>query len=122
MKPTSQDYKEALAKLLSDATNVLDNIYYSMREELEKEIIEDKVKREKIDQETNNVYGSLNYNICENIIKKKLPWNVRLFNKPKCCGFGVHGIGRIMIAYSFSYGIHNYFECILTTDEIKRLI
>ena len=39
MTPTSQEYKDQLEAILSNASDTLDDIYYSMREELEKEIM-----------------------------------------------------------------------------------
>jgi len=122
MKPTSQDYKEALAKLLSDANNVLDNIYDSMREELENETLGEKSKREEIKQETNDLYNLLNFEVCTRIIKNKLPWRVKLFNRIECHGFGLKSSEKIMIYFTLNRDYHNGFECLLTTEEIRRFM
>jgi len=122
MTPTSQEYKDQLEAILSNASDTLDDIYYSMREELEKEIIGEKAKREKIDQETKDIYDLLDTVICEKIIRKRLPWRIRWFNKITYRGMGIKSSGFVMIAFCFNENYSNSFERVFTIGEIKQLM
>jgi len=119
---TSTDYKNQLKEMLSTTSQTVDDLYCSLKNELENEILGTKQEREKIDQETKEIYKILSYKICENLIKLKLPWKVRFFNKVTCHGVGIYSSGRIMICYSLNNHIDNCFECILSVKEIKELI
>jgi len=74
MQPlTSTDYKNKLKEMLSTTSQTVDDIYCSLKNELENEILGTKQEREKIDQETKEIYKILSYKTCENLIKLKLP-------------------------------------------------
>lgn len=119
--PTSLDYKNQLQELLSVTSLAVNDLYDSLKIELENEILGVKVKGERADQETNDFFNLLNYDICTKIIKKKLPLRIRLFTKVTCHGYGVRDSGRIMIAFSFN-DLHNNFEYNVSIKEIRRLM
>ena len=118
---TSIDYRNQLKKLLSSASIATDDLYDSLKIELENEILDKKIETEKSDKETDKFYDSLSYDICTGIIKKKLPLMTRIFSKVECNGYGSRSYGRIMIAFRLG-DLRNNFECILSIDEIKRLM
>lgn len=118
----SLDYKNQLKQMLSDTSQAVDDLYHSIRNELENEILGAKQTREDIDKETNELYDSLDDEKCVKIIKNKMPWRIKLFNKIECHGRGIKGNGRIMIYFTLNNDIHNGFECVLSTEEIKKLL
>jgi len=93
-----------------------------MREELENETLGEKSKREEIKQETDDLYNLLNFEVCTKIIKNKLPWRVKLFNRIECHGFGLKSLEKIMIYFTLNNDYHNGFKCMLTTEEIRRFM
>jgi len=122
MSNTSLDYKNQLQELLSSASGGVDDLYYSLKTELQNEILGEKVKREKIDKETKELYDLLNKNVCEKIIRKKLPWKIRWFNKVNYRGMGIKSSGLIMISFCFNENYSNSFECTFSIEEIKNLM
>ena len=122
MSNTSLGYKNQLQKLLSNASDGVDNIYYSLKSELQDEILGEKVKREQVDKETKELYDLLNKYICEKIIRKKLPWKIRLLNKVNYRGMGIKSSGLIMISFCFNENYSNSFERTFSIEEIKKLM
>lgn len=120
-KPTSTDYKNQLKEMLSDTSQAVDDLYYLLKNELENEILGIKQTREDIDKGTKEVYGLLDFEVCQKIIRKKLPLRNKYFSKITIYGMGIHGVGKIMIAFSFSDD-SNYFECLIPTKEVKKLM
>ena len=118
---SSEKYKDNLAKTLKSTLNTVDKIYDSMRAELRKELMMDKENREQRDEDTQKVYGKLNWDICRIILKRKLPFSVRLLNKYKCHGFGVRGPGFIVVHFTLG-GRRTEFELVLSVQEVNRLL
>lgn len=117
----SEEYKDQLKDTLEQLIETLDDTYYTMRNELEDEILQRKEHNEKIDRETNMIFNKLTTDICEKLIKTKLPFRVRLFNKISWCGHGVESMGRIRIHFCFNND-NNCFRYSFSTKEIKELL
>ena len=103
---------------LETIINEIDDMYYSLNSELSNEIIANKIKREKIEKETKDIYDKLTDETCMKLIKKKLPMRVRLFNNIKWGGQGIKGNGLILICFHFNES-SNTFEYVFRIEEIK---
>jgi hypothetical protein len=117
----SREGLNKVQKSLSNIKDEIDDIYYSLRSELTEEIIADKIKQEKINKETNDIYDKLTKEICVKLVKKKLPLSVKLFNNIKWAGQGVKGNGLILICFNFNNSF-NSFEYVYTIEEIKEYL
>lgn len=116
-----KSYKQIkqLEKELEVFKNKLENVYWSCKDELQQEIIKND-KQIKIDtKEANELWKELDYNKCTYIIKKILPFKIRLFNKITCCGYGVTRNNRIEIEFYFNNNISNVYTKTLYVSEIK---
>lgn len=72
----------------------------------------------KIEKETNEIFYKLTHELCVELIKKKLPLRVRLFNKIEWSGHGVKDNGLIGIWFKFNNS-NNAFEYVFRIEEIK---
>jgi tRNA G26 N,N-dimethylase Trm1 len=116
--------KERLNKVkdsLESIINEIDDMYYSLNNELSEEINTNKSKQEKIEKETNDIFYKLDHDICMKLIKKKLPLRVKLFNKIEWAGHGVSGNGFIRICFKFNNS-HDAFEYIFKVEEINEYL
>jgi len=83
-------------------------MYNQIKNELEKEILEEKQQSEQASKETHDVYDKLSFdfnnngNICKRLIKNRLPWRIKLLNKIKIYGFTIERTNYISIFASFN--------------------
>jgi len=103
----SKQIKNTIRKNLETSIISLDDMYNQIKNELEKEILGEKQQSEQASKETHDVYDKLSYefnnssNICKRLIKSKLPWRIKLFNKINIHGFGIERTNYISIFASF---------------------
>ena len=117
----SEELKKDLKNKLNLISNDFDELYYSIRRELEQEILNRKEKIEKIKLETNEVYDELTIEKCIDLIKSRLPLRVKLFNKVKYGGKGIPSNDHILIGFYLNNS-YNCFEYTFTISEIKRIL
>lgn len=118
----SEGYKNQIKTDLERIIDDLDNSYYSMRKELETEILNRKNNIEKIDEETNELFSKLSDEICVKLIKHILPFRIKLFNKVTWHGHGVYGTGKIIIYFHFNNNSDNVFQYVFNTKDIKKTL
>jgi len=117
----SEELKNDFKNNLKLISNDFDKMYYAIRNELEQEILNRKERIEKIEAETHEIYGKLTINICINLIKSRLPLRVKLFNKVKYGGKGIHSNNHILLGFYLNNS-YNCFEYTFTVDEIKEFL
>ena len=118
----SQEYKNKLMKSIEDIANDTETMYWSIRKELKEELDGIKVATEKVDTETNKIYDQLDEETCIYLIKKELPWHVRLFNDIHYTGKCTRSGGGINIYFSFSDFSSGRFQYEFRLDRIKELL
>lgn len=89
----SKIYFNKINKQFIDIMNNFSNMYFNLKAELEDEILGEKKKFEETNEETKRIYDKLNTELCTKIIRKKLPWKVKLFNKINCFSYGIYRNG-----------------------------
>ncbi len=77
-----------------------------------KEIVKEKLRE---------VVSKLSLEICDKILRKKLPLRVRLLNKVECMGYGSTGVGQVMIYFNLNNDINSY-QYIISSQEINKLL
>ena len=103
----SKQIKNTIRKNLETSIISLDDMYNQIKNELEKEILGEKQRSEQASKETHEVYDKLSFEFnrnsdtCKRLIKSKLPWRVKLFNKINIHGFGIERTNYISIFASF---------------------
>lgn len=117
----SEELRNEFKNKLLSASNDFDKLYYSIRNELEAEILNRKEKIAKIEAETNEIYGLLTIEKCISLIKRKLPLRVKLFNKIKYGGKAISSNKHILIGF-FLNNSYNCFEYTFTVNEIKEFL
>jgi hypothetical protein len=106
---------------LENIINEIDEVYYSLTDELSNEIANKEIKRQKIEKETNDIYDLLTKEICIKLIKRNLPFRIRLLNKIKWAGQGIKGNGLILICFNFNESDET-FEKVFWMEEIKEYL
>lgn len=118
----SRDCMLRLRKTLIEASETIENVYYLIRQEMESELLGVKHERQKIDNETHEVYDRLSFESCAELVKKKMPRRISLFSKITCNSMAIRANGRILMHCYFGNDSSHDFECDLHIDEIKRLM
>lgn len=118
----SQDFKNQLTEKVQGILYDIDEMYDNMHIELSKEIHNKKEKQEKDMIVINKIFDKLNNEICLELVKKRLPLMVKLFNKVECRGKGVLSPNQIEIYFFFNENRSNTFQCILNIEDIKEYL
>lgn len=118
----SEDYRDQLKDTLNSTVNMIDVIYYSIKDELEKEILGKKDIIKIKNDEIMEIYNILNNKICETLIKSKLPLRIRFFNKVGWKGHGIYNSDKIIIYFTFNDNMYDNFQYIFELWEIKGLL
>lgn len=118
----SEEYRDRAMKRLENVANDVGDIYYSIRSELEKEILNRKETIDKTDAEIKSIYAMLSDEKCITLIKKKLPLRVKLFNKILWSGTAIKRSDMITVYFSFNDSNYNYFQYEFNAREIKELL
>ena len=116
----SLDYKNELKENLEKIIDDADNMYWIMKEEIEKEVFMIKEIKEEISKETDEVYESLTYELTEKLIRERLPLKVRLFNKITCVGTRISSTSSIMTYFIFNDNSNHTFQYEFSINQIKR--
>ena len=104
----SKQIINTIRKNLETSIISLDDMYNQIKNELEKEILQNKQQSEQASKETHDVYDKLSFdfnnngNICKKLINSRLPWAVKLLNKIRIYGFKIERTNYISIFASFN--------------------
>lgn len=122
MNKESYSHKEDIKKRMLSIKDDIDDMYYTLEKELREEILESKNKKEIETKEANEVFKKLDYEICNKILKKKLPIRVRVFNNFKCMGFGVTQYNNIEINFCLNDKYSIRYKIQLGLPEINEYL
>lgn len=117
----SREYKEIVKEKLREIGHEIDGMYDKMWVEINNEINLRKEQREKVARKSEEVVSKLSLEICDKILRKKLPLRVRLLNKVECMGYGSTGVGQVMIYFNLNNDINSY-QYIISSQEINKLL
>lgn len=120
MNKDSYYYKNEIKEKLQAITYDIDEMYYTLESKLRSEIIQKQENKEILHKEANEMFKRLSYDICNNIIKHKLPWRVRMFNNYKCMRFGVTLSNNIEIEFILNDNHSTRYEITFGLSEIEK--
>ena len=116
----SKELKNIIRNNLEIALNSLDGMYISIKDEIKKEILEEKEYTNQANIETLEVYNKLNFDICKKLVKKELPLRIKLLNKINVYGYRLEKTNYISIFFSFNN--KDCFTLELHISDIEKFI
>lgn len=122
MNKESYSHKEDIKKRILSIANDIDNMYYTLENELREEIIEGKDRKVIETKEANEAFDKLDREICYKILKKTLPVRVNLFNKIECMGYGVTQYNNIEIWFCLNEDYRTKYQIELSVSEINKYL
>lgn len=120
-KLTSLNKKNNFKEKLDDLCHSIDDFYYTLKEEIEDEILGVRKEQHIIHDETLKIYKKLDNKKCTKIIKKVLPLRNRIFSNVKVSGYGMKNSTQIEISFYFGINTES-FNYLIGVEKIKQLL
>lgn len=109
-----------ISQILMKVSESLEEVYHEIRYDIREEIMKDIEVRNTINKKLNIIYDQLTFEKCEKLVKRGLPWRIRLVNKVKCMGKTIDE-NRIVITFVFNNDYLNRMRKDLTLNELDML-